>query len=661
MVATTFTTFFVALNSASLTAAWASSGLNLPIPFFRIMFSLSFMFGGFLLFIEVDSLGSSPSLYRSSASTQTSRRMTGFVAVLFALQFLSWFSQPSPHSGPHPIPALMRKADLSHEMWLRQAGRSRNVNEAAKEYRRRYGRDPPPRFDRWFDFAAARGSLVIDDFDSMHEDLVPFWSLSPGDIRLRAFESISNNWNYIGGLQIRKGKTTITPHMPETHRWMVEAMEQMIEPFAIHLPDMDIPFNVNDEPRSAVYWHEMQGRLDIGLNPNQLPARDNGDFQPDRSWIPVPQESIEETRYRDATFHKTFYSYGSVACHPNSRARTERYWDLRYSCAQCRADHTQGLFVANWTAAADPCHQPDLADSHGLHLSPSTFRGTNELMPVFSQSKTHGYHDILYPSPWNYIDKSVYKPTEQDPDFEFADKESTLFWRGTATDGMSVGNGVWRGMLRQRLVHMINNATDSDESLVLLPSSYPSGSTIDGSGAYESSYKYHSIKPSTLREHLSASFGVVDHIQRCAWSDCEVQEREFRPDTHTQLDFQSHWRYKYLMDVDGAGFSGRFLPFLQSRSLPFKAGLAREWWDSRVTAWRHFVPVDVRFAELWSLLAYFAGYPEDASARDPADKTSRWVVRPHDDEARRIALEGRAWADKVLRKEDMEIYMFRLL
>lgn len=36
-------------------------------------------------------------------------------------------------------------------------------------------------------------------------------------------------------------------------------------------------------------------------------------------------------------------------------------------------------------------------------------------------------------------------------------------------------------------------------------------------------------------------------------------------------------------------------------------------------------------------------------------------MEPHHDEGERIAEQGREWAQKVLRKEDMEIYFFRLL
>ena len=51
-----------------------------------------------------------------------------------------------PH-GPHPIFELIQKAE---ERWAekhRQA--SRTLGQAVKEYRRRYGREPPAGFDLW--------------------------------------------------------------------------------------------------------------------------------------------------------------------------------------------------------------------------------------------------------------------------------------------------------------------------------------------------------------------------------------------------------------------------------------------------------------------------------------------------------------------------------
>ena len=129
------------------------------------------------------------------------------------------------------------------------------------------------------------------------------------------------------------------------------------------------------------------------------------------------------------------------------------------------------------------------------------------------------------------------------------------------------------------------------------------------------------------------------------------------------------------MDLDGAGFSGRFLPFLRSRSLPFKAAVFREWWDGRVGAWVHFVPVDGRLGGgFWGSLAYFMGVGgdeggggkgkgevggEEGTGTGMERGGGRGRGRIKEGEA--IAERGREWAGRVLRKEDMEIYFFRLL
>lgn len=248
--------------------------------------------------------------------------------------------------------------------------------------------------------------------------------------------------------------------------------------------------------------------------------------------------------------------------------------------------------------------------------------------------------DFRYPSAWNYVDNAKYDPSDEHPDPPFKQKNNTLLWRGGTSEGLSVA-GTWKGMARQRLVHLANNLT----SATLIPVSASKGGSIG-------QYIYRHISARKIRKLLNLDIGIVESIARCGGDDCSAQDREF--EFKGRLDFQDHWRYKYLFDLDGAGFSGRFLPFLQSRSLPFKTALFREWYDSRITAWLHFVPQDLRLHSVHSTLAYFAGL------QNPSDP-DRAYVEPHEEEAEFIAEQGREWANKVLRKEDMEIYLFRLL
>lgn len=130
--------------------------------------------------------------------------------------------------------------------------------------------------------------------------------------------------------------------------------------------------------------------------------------------------------------------------------------------------------------------------------------------------------------------------------------------------------------------------------------------------------------------------------------------------------------------MDGAGFSGRFLPFLASGSVVVKMGVVREWWEGRVGAWWDFVPCDVRGHEVGGVVAFLGGWRRDGEGagveRGGGDVAGGggegdgdvkgnedWVMPPRDDIAERIARQGQQTANTMLRKVDMEIYMFRLL
>ena len=89
------------------------------------------------------------------------------------------------------------------------------------------------------------------------------------------------------------------------------------------------------------------------------------------------------------------------------------------------------------------------------------------------------------------------------------------------------------------------------------------------------------------------------------------------------------------------------------------------------------MPIDIRLHGVYSTLAYFAGVDgyvggrvvqeeeKDAFGKVIKERMVRGGKRlkweGHEREGEMIAREGKAWAGKVLRKEDMEVYFFRLL
>ncbi|OQV09237.1 hypothetical protein CLAIMM_13378 isoform 2 [Cladophialophora immunda] len=582
-----------------------------------------------------------------------SRQFLLFVVLCVAI-FPAWLKKDYVHF--HPIDMLMYDATLHHNKYLETVGSTSSLAYAVAGYTSRYNRNPPPGFDVWFEYAKNRSVLIVDEYDQIYHDLLPFRAVPPSELRSQTWQMVSNPWNEISGITIRNGEAKVQENVLPTHRWMLEGVAVLINSFARYLPDMDLAFNLNDESRVAVPYEQMKDLQEKGRAKDKSGS---SSWSTDRAggWPPIPETEYKETIFRDNSWRNSFRAFGSVSCPPSSLARASPHISSQsHICGSCVAPHSLGQFVGNWSDAADICHQPDLARLHGFYLSPAAFKTSYQLMPVFSQSKPHGYSDILYPSAWNYMDKAIYAPSgpqgtpEEDdyhpgfPDPPFEEKENILFWRGATSEGVSSDSGAWRGMTRQRLVHMANNLTNHphDAVTILLPSP-----------ADHSKYQYQTISgPDVAKLGLQTDIAVVDFIARCGGKDCTDQAQEFNLVEPT--DFQAHWRYRFLFDLDGAGFSGRFLPFLHSRSLPFKTALFREWYDSRLTAWLHFVPQDLRLHGVWSSLAYFAGVNGTMFGH-------RIWWKPHLKEAEMIAQAGREWAAKVLRKEDMESYFFRLL
>lgn len=603
---------------------------------------LLFFYFGCIVYIRAASR--SGSSFRQSLQRRTPRTPLLEIALMTVSVIILGFAHV-PASRPvidsHPVESLMAQASDQAKDWLDQASHSETLAESVEEYRRRYQRYPPPGFNAWYRFATSRSSIVIDDYDNMMEDLEPFWGITPAQIRQRTQALISDPWNSVSKVEIRNGQASLGANFLPTHRWMLDGVLDMMKNFNTFLPDMDLAFNLNDEPRVLVPYRELQSLLQV----DPVVGSVRHLWSPNRSKAWETPDEMRPTRLFKDYSRTNVFDRSTVACPPDSYAQEAHVWDSSALCLPCAAPHSDGVFVSNWTLSASPCHQPDLRYLHGLYLSPAAFRTTHQLLPVFSQSKPEGFADILYPSPWNYIDKVKYDPDpENHPDLPFAQKESSLFWRGATSEGVSRA-GTWKGMTRQRLVHLANNLTTTSRSPTL-PLLLPDPS-LPGEFTYQTltSNPIHAL-------NLNLNVSIVGGIARAWDNDGAAQTAEFGLAPPT--DFQDHWRHRYLLDMDGAGFSGRFLPFLQSRSLPFRTGIFRSWWDGRLTAWKHFVPVDVRLHGLFSTVAFFMG------AASPEGRVEG-IMRENVGAGEEIAEAGREWAGKVLRKEDMEIFMFRLL
>ena len=126
---------------------------------------------------------------------------------------------------------------------------------------------------------------------------------------------------------------------------------------------------------------------------------------------------------------------------------------------------------------------------------------------------------------------------------------------------------------------------------------YWRGSTTGGrsrSGNYE---RFHRERAIELTQNSSNLFDIAftDTVQ-CEDNDCDSLRRKYR--FSSRASFEKNFRYKYLLDMDGNTFSGRFFIFLFSGSLVFKATIFREYFEDWLKPYEHYIPVEMDFSDL---------------------------------------------------------------
>ncbi len=157
----------------------------------------------------------------------------------------------------HPIEKLIIYAQAEQGRLLSR--QSHDLSTAVMRYQERRGRRPPPDFDAWFNYAQEHDAIVVEDFfDRIYDDLNPFWTLEPRELRRR-----SGPWAHEHVISVRNRKAILqTTHadpmgrMPQWHH--------LVEELAQWLPDVDLPVNVMDESRLLVPWEEINERAERG-------------------------------------------------------------------------------------------------------------------------------------------------------------------------------------------------------------------------------------------------------------------------------------------------------------------------------------------------------------------------------------------------------------
>ncbi|TWU73710.1 capsule-associated protein CAP1 [Metarhizium rileyi] len=521
-------------------------------------------------------------------------------------------------SKQHPIRDLM--VDARRELEATTGRQSKDLEGAVKEYRRRYGIHPPPHFDAWHKFARSHDVQLIDEFDTIHNIITPFWGLKPKTIRARAKEALGYD-NALVGVAIRNHRIS---HMEGGMEWQRNATRGMLERFLEYLPDMDLAFNTHDEPR-VIVPHDDLARLVKKAKTENMPASNSTKKPANDFSRTAPElsdkmifEQVKQSRFNSFSRQAT-WTHSRMSCPPESPARTLEEDEQRDELSQYGVSELG--FVYNSTAMADICLTPSLSSTYGFFDRPNTYKVVHDLFPIFSQSKISSYNDIIYPSPWYWYNKVQYR---QEQDMTWDEKHGKLYWRGSTTGGFSRDGG-WRRQHRQHFVKKINA-----RGQVKVMDNHGSQSRPRWAASEVSRADYSAL--------TDVSFS---HIGQCDEGDCRAQEAFFN--VSSPVNQTDAWGYKYLLDMDGNAFSGRFLAFLQSASLTFKFALFREWHNEWLKPWVHYVPLSVQGDDWLETVRFF-----DESGLGAEDGKS-------------MAAESTAWAGKTMRKEDMEVWLFRLL
>ncbi|PHH87565.1 hypothetical protein CDD83_8687 [Cordyceps sp. RAO-2017] len=542
-------------------------------------------------------------------------------------------------AGRHPIDGLTGDARLDFEAVLGK--RSATLEQAVARYLERRGRRPPPGFGDWYAAAAGSRAVVVEDFfDRIYHDVAPLWALDPRQLRARARGQASV-------IRVRRGRVERVAPAGDLSSHRLEQWARLVGEMAPHVPDLDMAVNTMDESRVLVPWEDMgryvaeerrRRRIVGAAEAVRSHGRDLGDEE--------NSTRTEATRWITDEPGK-YWDHLARACPPESPARTASSLTslggaVEYPERPVPA-YTHRGFVRNFTASQDPCWQPHLRGMHGTFVESVSMSTTHELVPLFGESKLPRNNELLIPAAV-YLDqgRAEYSGGSSHGG-RWARKKDAMVWRGAASGGRHKRDN-WRRMHRSRFVRMLNGTAvasveDGDEdpaaATFRLPSAglYPVAARDRGRlGPWVSTWADVGFVEALCDPPEDVE--TAKQSRFCTW---------LRPwfSVADPVPMKEQYGYKYLPDIDGNSFSGRYRAFLLSTSLPLKATIYAEWHDDRLFPWVHFVPMDNSFMDVYALMDYF--------------------LRGHDAEARKIAADGKSWAEAVLRREDMKLYVWRLL
>ncbi|KAF8841138.1 hypothetical protein BDN67DRAFT_929060, partial [Paxillus ammoniavirescens] len=504
-------------------------------------------------------------------------------------------------NGPHPIFELMRNAEIAWEAKLARA--SKSLEEAVAEYKRRYRRLPPRGFDKWWDYVVKHDVQLPDEYDEIYHDLDPFWGIHPYDLAITQEELEQQK----GVVTVCKTATSarleiVSETLPKNRRAelqrTIENILGLLKDVQHELPPMRITFSPYDNPSMLSDWRIKNMTLEAAAKGTTIK----------RTELPAVKEA------------------GWVqACPPDSPARLHPP-SLPPLSMTTNISSLPKTFVASHRATMDPCMHPSLLTSHGQFLSHKAGPfPQHTLVPRFSLCASLLHHDIRPPVPYAWTSGA---DAEAEGDLPWDMKvDGRLGWRGSTTGMYASPDSAWMHSHRARFVTAMSELAGNVSVLgVPRDASVPVGVPEE--------VRMGVINPAWMDVAFAGEPVACDEDE----GTCEAMEEmwEFR----RWQSRREEGRYKFIFDIDGNGWSGRFKRLVTGNALVFKATIYPEWFSSRIEPWVHYVPIQVSYTDLHDAVAFF---------------------RTHDALGAQIAAAGKEWSQRFWKKEDMSAYLYRLL
>lgn len=183
----------------------------------------------------------------------------------------------------------------------------------------------------------------------------------------------------------------------------------------------------------------------------------------------------------------------------------------------------------------------------------SDWRTIHALYPMFSPAKGVGYSDILIPShyyfsstkrytygwdPVNMVIKDV-----DDMETKWEEKSDDIFWRGATTGGGSSPPGFLAQYQRHRFIKMTSDTSSVNKTVVFAD---PPGTN----NFLSAQVPIGQLNKDMMDVAFTKAVGCTQYP-----GGCDGMRKDHRFADAVPLG--ENWRHKYLIDVDGMGYSAR--------------------------------------------------------------------------------------------------------